>query len=141
MPRSTSLVVLPDSQQKQPEKWLARCRIICAAGSGESEASIAARLSINRKTVGLWKRRFAQEGLPGLRPQSTTQTAVLRVVVQTSGHAHSLPSPHELSFPVPLAHGRTSPLPRGAPVAALAVPRFRYLQKQFAQSPGDNRIL
>lgn len=76
MPRSTSLVVLSDSQQKQLEKWLAalgtpqqvalRCRIICAAGSGESEASIAARLSINRKTVGLWKRRFAQEGLPGL---------------------------------------------------------------------------
>jgi hypothetical protein len=61
MPRSTSLVVLPDSQQKQLEKWLAalgtpqqialRCRIICATGSGESEASIAARLSINRKTM------------------------------------------------------------------------------------------
>src|ERR1700687_2718477 len=39
----------------------------------------------------------------------------------------------------PPDHGRTSPLPRGAAVAALAVPRFRYPQKQFAERPGGNQ--
>ena len=35
----------------------------------------------------------------------------------------------------------TSPLPRHAPVAALAVPQFRYPQKQFVESPDDNHNL
>src|ERR1700687_3070130 len=62
-------------------------------------------------------------------------------VVQTTAHARSLPFPHAPSSPVPPGHGRISPLPRGAAVAALAVPQSRYLQKQFVGSPGDNRIL
>src|ERR1700736_2353950 len=53
-------------------------------------------------------------------------------------HARSLPFPHVPSSPVPPDHGRISPLPRGAAVAALAVPQSRYLQKQFVESPGGN---
>jgi transposase len=37
-----------------------------AADRGETEAAIADRFDINRKTVRLWKQRFAQDGLPGL---------------------------------------------------------------------------
>jgi transposase len=76
MPRPTSLLILPEDQRKQLEQWLSalgtpqqvalRCRIIMAANGGKSEAAIAAELDINRKTVRLWKDRFAAEGLPGL---------------------------------------------------------------------------
>ena len=43
-----------------------RCRIVEAAGRGETEASIASRLDVNRKTVRLWRERFAREGLTAL---------------------------------------------------------------------------
>src|SRR5450631_3909077 len=76
MPRMTALVILSEGQESQIRQWLAalgtpqqvalRCRIVLAAGRGESEAAIAATLEINRKTVRLWRERFAKEGLQGL---------------------------------------------------------------------------
>src|SRR6266852_2748406 len=42
---------------------------------------------------------------------------------------------------VPRDRGRTSPLPRGAAVAALAVPLFRYPQKQFVGNPDGSHNL
>src|SRR6266851_8650211 len=75
------------------------------------------------------------------RPRSTTQSSVPPAIARTSAHVHWLPSPRALSFPGPPGHGRTSPLPRDAPVGALAVPRFRYPQKQFVERPGGNLLL
>lgn len=76
MPRPTRPLVLSEDQERQIEQWLAalgtpqqvalRCRIVVAAGHGESEAAIATRLEVNRKTVRLWRERFAQEGLTSL---------------------------------------------------------------------------
>jgi transposase len=76
MPRRTLPIVVSGDQEKQIERWLAalgtpqqialRCRIVLAAGRGESEAAIASQLEANRKTVRLWKERFSQEGLKGL---------------------------------------------------------------------------
>jgi hypothetical protein len=76
MPRSAAALVVSEDQQNQIEQWLAamgtpqqvalRCRIVLAAGRGESEAAIASALEINRKTVRLWRERFAAEGLQGL---------------------------------------------------------------------------
>jgi len=76
MSRSTAALVVSEDQQSQMERWLAamgtpqqvavRCRIVLAAGRGESEAVIASVLEINRKTVRLWRERFAKEGLKGL---------------------------------------------------------------------------
>ena len=43
-----------------------RCRIVRAAGLGQTEAAIAAALDSTRPTVRLWKERFAQKGLAGL---------------------------------------------------------------------------
>jgi hypothetical protein len=40
-----------------------RCRIVLAAAAGESNVAIAERLSVNRNTVILWRKRFADEGL------------------------------------------------------------------------------
>ena len=76
MPRPTAALVILEDQQEQIEQWLAamgtpqqvalRCRIVLAAGRGESEAAIALALEINRKTVRLWRERFAEEGLKSL---------------------------------------------------------------------------
>ena len=68
--------MLSETQETQIQQWLAalgtpqqvalRCRIIFAAARGETEAAIASRLRVNRKTVRLWRERFAQEGLTSL---------------------------------------------------------------------------
>lgn len=49
-----------------PQQVALRCRIVLAAAAGESDVSIAKRLSVNRNTVILWRERFGDEGLDGL---------------------------------------------------------------------------
>ena len=76
MPRVTPALAVSEDQERQIQQWLGahgtpqqvavRCRIILAAGRGESEASITAKLDVNRKTVRLWRERFAKDGLDGL---------------------------------------------------------------------------
>src|SRR5580698_2410450 len=76
MPHCVPALAVSEDQQNQIERWLAamgtpqqvalRCRIVLAAGQGESEAAIASALEINRKTVRLWRERFVQEGLKSL---------------------------------------------------------------------------
>src|SRR6266853_302975 len=76
MPRSTRVLAVSEDQRKQIEQWLAalgtpqqvalRGRIVLAAGQGTSEAAIAAKMNVNRKTVRLWCERFVAQGLPGL---------------------------------------------------------------------------
>src|SRR5215469_82267 len=75
------------------------------------------------------------------RRRSTTQSSAPPAIVQTSVHAHWLPSPLAPSFLAPPGLGKTFPLPRGAATAVLHTLRSRYPQTQFAESPGDNRIL
>ena len=76
MPRRVPSLTVSIDQVKQIEQWLSaqgtpqqvvlRCRIILYASGEESEASIASKLAINRKTVRLWRERFTKEGLGGL---------------------------------------------------------------------------
>src|SRR3954451_11196440 len=76
MPRSAAPLTLSKDQQNQIGPWLAamgtpqqvalRCRIVLAVAGGESEAAVASALQINRKTVRLWRERFAAEGLKSL---------------------------------------------------------------------------
>src|SRR5262244_775879 len=49
-----------------PQQVALRCRIVLAAAAGDSDVTIAKRLSVNRNTVILWRKRFANEGLDGL---------------------------------------------------------------------------
>lgn len=49
-----------------PQQVALRCRIVLAHNEGQSDSSIAAELSINRKTVILWRNRFAEQRLDGL---------------------------------------------------------------------------
>ena len=76
MPRFKPPLVVSAEQQQQIQQWLAahgtpqqvalRCRIVLAASQGHSDAAIAAKRKINRKTVTLWRQRFARQGLPSL---------------------------------------------------------------------------
>lgn len=49
-----------------PQQVVTRCRILLAAAEGHTETAIAAELNLNRKTVRLWKERFAAGGLSGI---------------------------------------------------------------------------
>ncbi len=44
-----------------------RAEIVLAAAAGESSAAVARRLGCSQPTVMLWRRRFAERGLDGLR--------------------------------------------------------------------------
>src|SRR3954462_14190315 len=76
MPRWAAPLTHSEDQQNQIGQWLAamgtpqqvalRCRIVVAVAGGESEAAVAGALQINRKTVRLWRERFAAEGLKSL---------------------------------------------------------------------------
>ena len=67
---------LSASERQQLQQWLAahgtpqqvalRCRIVLAAADGQSDGAIAERLSVNRKTVIVWRQRFDQQRLDGL---------------------------------------------------------------------------
>src|ERR1019366_7931830 len=64
------------SERQQIQQWVAahgtpqqvalRCRIVLAAADGQSDVAIAQQLSINRKTVILWRQRFSEQRLDGL---------------------------------------------------------------------------
>ena len=74
-PRPVPLA-LPEADQQQLRQWVSafgtpqqvalRSRIVLAAAEGRSDHAIAQQLDTNRKTVMLWRRRFAQEGLDSL---------------------------------------------------------------------------
>jgi len=67
---------LAPSEERQLQQWIAahgtpqqvalRCRIVLAHSEGQSDSAIAKELSVNRKTVILWRNRFAQQRLDGL---------------------------------------------------------------------------
>jgi Helix-turn-helix domain len=49
-----------------PQQVALRSRIVLAVAAGRSDSAVAQELEINRKTVMLWRRRFAQEGIDSL---------------------------------------------------------------------------
>jgi hypothetical protein len=68
--------VLSSAERQQLQQWVAahgtpqqvalRCRIVLAAADGQSDVAIAQQVSVNRKTVILWRQRFAEQRLDGL---------------------------------------------------------------------------
>src|ERR1035437_7092523 len=66
-------LALSPAQREQLERWLAaygtpqqvalRCRIVLAAAQGGPDLSIAAAIGVNRHTITLWRKRFAEQGL------------------------------------------------------------------------------
>ena len=79
-----------------------RARIVLAAAGGAANAAIARDLGVSDDTVRKWRRRFCEQGLPGLidrprsgRPRRFTAT----VVAEVKALACELPAEHD----VPLA--------------------------------------
>jgi len=76
MPRPAPALALQEADQEQLRQWVSafgtpqqvalRSQIVLAAAEGQSDNAIAQQLDVNRKTVTLWRGRFAQEGLDSL---------------------------------------------------------------------------
>jgi transposase len=49
-----------------PQQVALRCRIVLGSAEGEADSAISRRLSVNRNTVILWRKRFVECGLDGL---------------------------------------------------------------------------
>jgi transposase len=93
--------MLKDAEEAELQRWLSafgtpqqvalRSRIVLASADGESDSAIADRLETNRKTVALWRTRFAQEGLetlwevaPGRGRKPTYDAAKIQDIVDTT---------------------------------------------------------
>src|SRR5487761_1587565 len=76
MPRKLPALSMSPSQQQQiqqrltargtPQQVALRGRIVLALAEDQPESTVAERLGIYRKTVRLWRTRFAERGLEGL---------------------------------------------------------------------------
>ena len=72
MPRHALPVNLTENDRQELERWVVahrtpqqvsqRCRIVLAAAQGQEDKFIAEDLSLNFKTVALWRKRFVSEG-------------------------------------------------------------------------------
>ena len=101
MPHSVAALVLSEEQRSQLNQWLAasgtpqqvalRCRIVVGATTGRSEAVIATECGVDRKTVLLWRKRFAAGGLstlwaiaPGRGRKATYDAERVKQVLDTT---------------------------------------------------------
>ena len=76
MPLSVPALDVGDSDRGEIERWLhahgtpqqvaLRGRIVLACGGGSSDSAVARELGINRKTVTLWRERYAADGIESL---------------------------------------------------------------------------
>jgi transposase len=96
----TSTLELTADERETLERWARRpksaqalalrCRIVLACAEGESNSQVAARLGVNRKTVGKWRQRFVEARLDGMHdeprpgaPRSIGDDDVERLIVTT----------------------------------------------------------
>jgi Homeodomain-like domain len=101
MPASLPALSLSDTDREQIDRWVnahgtpqqvvLRCRIVLAAAAAQSDLAIASALAINRKTVMLWRARFADQGLPSLWEiapgrgrKATYDSAKIKAIVDTT---------------------------------------------------------
>src|SRR5262245_15215704 len=53
-----------------PQEWALRAKILLATAEGEGVRAMARRLEVSPTTICLWRDRYRQEGLAGLRTQA-----------------------------------------------------------------------
>src|SRR5437773_9202287 len=76
MPLTAPIIHLSAKDREEIDRWMdahgtpqqvaLRSQIVLAAAEGQSDSAVARDLKINRKTVTLWRSRFAQEGIDSL---------------------------------------------------------------------------
>ena len=74
MPKVLPRLALQAADREEIERWvrahgtpqqiMLRSHIVLAAADGQSDSAIAQALAVNRKTVTLWRARYATAGLP-----------------------------------------------------------------------------
>ncbi len=101
MPAPLQALSLSENDREQIGRWLSaqgtpqqvalRSRIVLAAAAAQSDSAIANDLAINRKTVMLWRARFAEHGLtslweiaPGRGRKPTYDGAKIKAIVDTT---------------------------------------------------------
>jgi transposase len=101
MPAALPALTLSDTDREQIGRWVSahgtpqqvvlRCRIVLAAAAAQSDVAVASALAINRKTVMLWRARFAEQGLPSLWEiapgrgrKATYDSAKIKAIVDTT---------------------------------------------------------
>lgn len=95
-------VVLAEAERNVLERWargrstparlVLRARIILRAAAGMRNKDIASEVGTDRLTVARWRRRFVEQGLPGIRedaarsgrPPTRRQQAARRIVERTT---------------------------------------------------------
>lgn len=95
-------ITLTDEERTQLQRWargrsvaarlVLRAKIVLAASEGKENRQIAVELGTLRKTVGLWRKRFAEAGLAGLekdaprggRPATARQEWATAIVSATT---------------------------------------------------------
>ena len=100
MPTAAVRVVLEESDRETLAHWLRspttpqrlvlRAKIVLGAVEGLDNLRISAQCGCSRQTVGLWRTRFAEEGLPGLqdapgrgRPPEISEAKIAEIVAAT----------------------------------------------------------
>jgi transposase len=93
-------LVLADEEVATLQRWARRpttaqalalrCRVVLACAEGGSNTEVAARLGVNRMTVGKWRARFVERRLDGLHdeprpggPRTIDDDDVERIIVKT----------------------------------------------------------
>lgn len=70
-PEISELERLADDRSSRPRQAL-RARIVLGTLGGETDREVANRLGVTTPTVSLWRRRYEEEGLDGLRDRPRT---------------------------------------------------------------------
>jgi transposase len=58
-----------------PQSLAVRARIVLAAASGLTNKEIAAKLDVCAHTAGVWRNRFARDGMDGLYDATSRRAA------------------------------------------------------------------
>jgi transposase len=95
-------IILTDEERATLQRWargrsvearlVLRAKIVLAAAEGRANKDIAIELGTLRRTVGLWRQRFASSRLPGIerdaprggRPATARQEVAARIVATTT---------------------------------------------------------
>ena len=54
------------AQSTRAHREVVRAKIVLLAAEGHANVEIARRLDTTERSVGMWRRRFCEEGVPGL---------------------------------------------------------------------------
>ena len=66
-----------------PVGLVRRARIVLLAGEGLNNRQIAAELGVAEKTASLWRRRFAEKGLPAIQREAQRSGRKSKICEQT----------------------------------------------------------